>query len=162
MSEQSNFNLNKDKTNQMLENILESCNIPPSSESLDSIMLKRSIEKKPLIALKIIAAIFLVVSVITPLAFRKDPNFSLLTNSRNVAVNTHNLYEDCFIMTLSGSADYSNIYAKKDDGAIIFPDEVDSASGLVIFPYNGEALNISIPTTSGECVQAILHETDKK
>lgn len=156
MSIQTN---NTETASEMLNNILDSCNIPPAAESLDKIMLKRSLEKKPLRILKVTAAFFLVIAVLTPLTFRQDPQFSVLTRSRNVAINSHNLYEDCFIMTLSGSADYKNIYARKNDGAIIFPDQIDRTSGLVIFPYNGEALNIFIPTTGGECIQAVLNES---
>lgn len=143
---------------EMLNNILDSCNIPPSSDSLETIMQKRMVEKLPLHILKIVSVVFLVISVLVPLAFKKDPSFDVINSSKTVAVTSHTLYEDCFVMTLSGLADYANIYSKKSNGAIIYPDIIDQDAGLVIFPYNGESLNIYIPTTSGECIQAVLHE----
>lgn len=156
--EQQNYNIDKNTANDLLNNVLDSCNIPPSSKSIEKIMLKRSIEVKPIIFFKYISIILLLFCICTPLLFRPDPTFSLVTKSKNVVVSSHNLYEGFFVMSLSGEADYKNIYAKKDDGAIIFPDTSDSSTGVVIFPYNGDSLNIYIPTMSGECIQAVLHE----
>lgn len=159
MADQTKVTLDKKAANNILNNVLESCNIPPSSESMDKIMKKRAIERTPLIVLKYIALVFLIVAAISPLFFRRDPDFKVVSASKTVVVSSHSLYDDCFIMVLTGAADYKNISAKKNDGAVIFPDTVDSSSGLVIFPYNGDALNIYIPTLSGECIQAVLNET---
>lgn len=158
MSDNYNNIADKETANELLNNIFESCNISPSSKSLDTVMKKRQAERRPLFIMKMVSAIFLVLTVLTPLAFRRDPSFDIVSSSKTVAVTSHSLYDDCFVMTLSGDADYSNIYAKKNDGAIIFPDKLETSSGLVIFPYNGNELNIYIPTASGECIQAILHE----
>jgi len=160
MSDQTKIVLDKEEASNILNNVLDTCNISPSQDSLDKIMKKRAREKRPLAILKYIAALFLIVAVISPLFFKRDKDFKVVTASKTVAVSSHSLYEDCFIMILTGDADFKNIHAKKNDGAVIFPDEVDKASGLVIFPYNGDALNIYIPTNSGECIQAVLNETN--
>lgn len=153
------YNLDNSTANELLNNVLDSCNIPPSPKSLDEVMFKRNLEKKPLAFAKYLAVLFLILVVISPLFFKRDPNFSVVTTSKHVAVSSHALYEDCFVMTLTGSADYDSIYARKNDGAYIFPDSIDNTSGLVIFPYNGDALNIYIPTKNGETIQAVLNET---
>lgn len=158
MSEQPNYNIDKNTANDLLSNVLQSCNIPSPSKSIDQIMLKRSLEVRPIIFLKFVSIILLIVCICAPLCFKPDPSFSLVTKSKNVIVASHNLYNECFVMSLSGEADYKNIYARKNDGAIIFPDTSDSSTGIVIFPYNGDSLNIYIPTMSGECIQAVLHE----
>lgn len=161
MLEHPNYNLDSDAANALLNNVLDSCNIPPSSKTIEEVVLKRELERKPISILKYIAIVFLVLSVLAPLCFNKDPQFSVIEASKTVAVTSHTLYEDCFVMTLSGDADYGNINSRKNDGALIFPDKIDEASGLVIFPYNGEALNIYIPTKSGGCIQAVLNEIKK-
>ena len=158
MANQNKYNLDKEVANDMLNNILDSCNIPPSSEDIETVMLKKDLERKPLSALLHLAAFFLLLTMLCPLAFKKDPNFSLVKSSKTVAVTDHILYDDCFVMTITGSADYKNIKAAKNDGALLFPDIIDESTGLIIFPYDGEALNIYIPTNSGECIQAVLNE----
>lgn len=161
MSENHNYSLDKNTANDMLSDILDSCNIPPSQDSLDDVMIKRQLEKKPLAILKYLAILFLLIAVVSPLFFKADPQFSIVKPAKNVVISSHSLYDDCFIMTLTGSADYNAIYSKKADGAIIYPDKIDPASGLVIFPYSGDMLNIYIPTINGECIQAVLNETNQ-
>lgn len=158
MSETTKHSLDKNQANELLNNVLDSCNIPPSSKTLNETMIQSKLARKPLGILKFVAVIFIILAVISPLFFRKDPDFALVKGAETVAVSSHILYDDCFILSLTGDADYSNINAKKNDGAIIFPDKIDEATGLVIFPYNGEALNIYIPAKSGGCIQAVLNE----
>ncbi|MDO4187863.1 MAG: hypothetical protein Q4D29_02635 [Lachnospiraceae bacterium] len=158
MANLDNYNLDKSKANDMLNNILDSCNIPPSSENIETIMMKKKLERKPLVILLHIAVLFLILVVLSPLAFKEDPNFTVIKTSKTVVVADHVLYDDCFVLTLSGAADYKNIHAAKYDGALIYPDVIDETTGLVIFPYKGDALNIYIPTNSGECIQAVLNE----
>lgn len=159
MSEQHNYSLDKQTANDLLNNVLDSCNIPPSPKTIESLILKRKLEKKPIVILMHIAFLFLIIAICTPLFFRGDSDFQIVSGSKNVVVSSHMLYDDCFVMTLSGGADYAGIHAKKDDGSIIYPDTYDPATGLVIFPYNGASLNIYIPTVNGECIQAVLHES---
>lgn len=159
MAKEPNYSLDRAKANEMLNNILDNCNLPPSSETLEADIFMANMQRRRLSVCKFLAIVFLIAAVMSPLLFKADPQFKILTSSKTVAVSSHILYDDCFVMTLSGSADYSNIYAKKNDGAIIFPDQSDSSTGVVIFPYDAEALNIYIPTQNGECIQAILNET---
>lgn len=158
MLERENHNLDKETANDMLSNILDSCHIPPLSEDIESVMRKKNLERKNLAILLHVGILFLILVMLSPLAFKKDPSFTIEKTSKTVAVTDHVLYDDCFVLTLSGDADYKNIYAAKEDGAIIVPDLLDKTTGLIIFPYNGEPLNIYIPTNSGECIQAVLNE----
>lgn len=159
MQDKPNYTLDKATADNMLNNILDNCNISPSSEVASTEIKRRSRQRSNIRVCKILAALFLVITVLAPLAFKRDPKFTIITSSKTVAVSSHNLYDDCFIMTLSGDADFDNIHAKKNDGAIIFPSIVEKDTGIVIIPYNGEALNIYIPTKTGECIQALLNET---
>lgn len=158
MSNNSKYTLDKDVANGLLNNVLDSCNIPPSSDSLNERMIKSSLERKPLGIFKFIAVVFVILAIISPLAFKADESFSLIKRSETVVVTSHILYDNCFILTLSGDADYTDITAKKNDGAIIFPDQIDETTGLVIFPYDGEALNIYIKAKNGGYIQAVLNE----
>jgi hypothetical protein len=75
-----------------------------------------------------------------------------------ISVTSHYLDEEneCFVMTVSGSnVNYEGIYAKKDDGSIIYPIETDS-DGTVKFHFESGTLNIFIPDTEGGVVQAVL------
>lgn len=155
---QKNYNIDKDTANDLLNSVLDSCNIPQPSKPMDKMILKRNLNVKPFKILKYVSVLLLIFCICAPLFFKPDPSFSLIQSSNTVVVSSHSLYENCFIMTLSGDADYKNIYAKKEGGAIIFPDTSDSLTGVVVFPYNGDPLNIFIPTMSGECIQAVLHE----
>jgi len=154
----SKAKLNQDKANEILNNVFDSCNIPPSSKSFEEIMAENYRKRIPLAVYKFIATLFMFAAVLVPFLFKPDPNFRLTAYDKNVVVTSHNLYDSCFIMTLTGSADYDNIYAKKNNGAIIFPEKADESAGLVIFPYDGDDLNIYIHTNNGGCIQAVLAE----
>jgi len=156
--DQKNFDLDKNTADDILHNVLDTCRIQPSEESVDRLMLRRNIQKSTLSVFKFIAIIFLILAILCPLTFKRDPAFSLISSSKNVTITSHTLYDSCFIMILSGSVEYSGIHAKKDNGSLIYPDAYDVSTGSVIFPYDGDALNIYIPSTSGECIQAVLAE----
>lgn len=158
MSENPKLNLNRETASELLNNVLDNCDIPASTKSLDEMMLRSALARKPLRFAKFIAVIFVIIAVLSPLAFKSDPDFVLINSAKSVAVSSHILYDDCFILTLTGDADFTNINAKKNNGAIIYPDQIDESTGLVVFPYNGEELNIYIPSRSGGCIQAVLYE----
>jgi len=158
MSNNTKYTLDKETANGLLNNVLDSCNIPPSSDSLNERMLKSSLERKPIVFFKALAVFCMIVAIISPLAFKADETFSLVKKSNNVAISSHILYENCFILTLTGDVDYTDVKAKKNDGAIIFPDQIDETTGLVIFPYDGDALNIYIKARNGGYIQAVLNE----
>jgi len=150
--------INTADANNILNNVFDSCNVPPSAESFDDLVAKSRRKMRPIRIHRTIATIFLFFVILSPLFFRADSSFSLKSGLDTVAVSSHSLYENCFTMTLTGDADYDKIYAKKNDGAIIFPDTIDSAKGVVIFPYDGDPLNIYIPSINGGCIQAVLSE----
>ena len=153
---QNNKNLDKDTANNILNNVLDTISVPQPEYTVDSLMEKRRFIKLNMLVLRILATIFLILVVISPLAYKGDPDFSLITSSKNVAIMSHDLYDTYFVMSITGSADYTNIRATKGDGAIIYPDKCDPQTGTVSFPFTGEEINIFIPTTNGECIQAVL------
>ena len=59
-------------------------------------------------------------------------------------------------MRLAGTdIDYEGIYAKKENGTVIYPIETDNG-GTVKFRFESGTLNIFIPDTEGGVVQAVL------
>ena len=154
----NNVKPNIDNANLILNNIFDSCDMPKPSKSLNELSAETRRKIRPLIFHRVIAIIFLFIVVLTPLFFKADPNFMLSSASKTVVVTSHALYSDCFIMTLTGDADYDNIYATKNDGAIVYPERIDRGIGVVVFPYDGCEMNIFIPSTNGGCIQAVLSE----
>jgi hypothetical protein len=76
----------------------------------------------------------------------------------DITVTEHHIDENeqCFVMTLSGTnIDYEGIYAKKEDGSVIYPISTDP-DGTVRFHFENGTLNIYIPDTEGGIVQAVL------
>lgn len=151
---------NIDNANLILNNVFDSCNVPKSSKPLNEFSAETRKKLRPLIFHRSIAILFLFIAILTPLFFKADPDFMLQTASRTVVVSSHSLYSDCFIMTLTGDADYDNIYAKKSDGAIIYPSRIERGIGVVIFPYDGSELNIYIPSIDGGSIQAVLSSNE--
>lgn len=152
------YKLNSKEAEKLLYNVLDSCNIPQPSGSLEATIRKKALKKQTIAFCTFLAALFLILVIFSPLAFKRDSHFKIVQGSKEVSISSHTLYDDFFVMTLKGDVDYDNIYSRKNNGAYIFPDTVDSESGLVIFPYNGDALNIYIPSKGGECIQAVLNE----
>ena len=78
MKKKSNYRLDKEKADEMLNNILDTCNLPPTSDTLETDMLIHSLQRRKIFVFKIIAIFFLIATVISHLYFRTDPKFILL------------------------------------------------------------------------------------
>lgn len=151
--------LDQNTANGILQNVFEECNVTPNEVPFDKIMLRSIAETKGVRFFKYFAVAILILVIASPLAFKQSNNFGLVNSARSVSIENHALYEHYFILTLSGTAiDYNAIYAKKADGAYIYPDSIDKKAGLVIFPYDGDSLNIYITSLNGEVIHAVLAE----
>ena len=152
-------NLDKNTANGILQNVFEECDITPNEVPFDKILLRSMAETKGVRFSKYFAVVILVLVIMAPLAFKQSDIFGLVEPARTVSIENHALYEHYFVLTLGGTnIDYDGIYAVKPDGAYIYPDSIDKKAGLVIFPYDGETLNIYITSGNGEVIHAILAE----
>ena len=91
MKKKSTYRLDKEKADEMLNNILDTCNLPPTSDTLETDMLIHSLQRRKIFVFKIIAIFFLIVAVISPLFFKADPSFMLINSSKTVVVASHML-----------------------------------------------------------------------
>ena len=57
---------------------------------------------------------------------------------------------------------YEAIYAKNNEGIVIFPTNIDEADGLVTFPYKNEELTIHITDKHDHTLDAVLSGTLNK
>lgn len=156
------YNMDMNTANQTLQNVFAACNQQPNTIPFDKLMLKGLAQTALVSACKWIAAAFLVLVLVSPLAFQSS-DFSVSSKGfrESIAITDHQLYADEFKMVLNGSdIDYNNIYAKKPDGTFVFPSSINVANDtlIVTIPYEGVSLNIYIPDKNGKVLQAILSE----
>lgn len=158
------YSMDMDTANQTLQNVFAACNQQPNTIPFDKLVLKGLAQTTLVKGCKWSAAGFLLLVLLAPLAFRNtDFTVSSRGFGQQIAIEDHQLYENYFIMRLSGeNVDYDNIYAKKTDGTVVFPSSVDPAERSVVIPYDGSSLNIYIPDSSGNVLQAILSERTNK
>ena len=132
------YSINKKAANEALQNVFAACEQEPNTQSLDAL---------------------LILILFCPMVFYMAGKESgEKPHKADIAVTSHYLDEEneCFVMTVSGSdIDYEGIYAKKDDGSIVYPMETGS-DGTVRFHFESGTLNIFIPDTEGGVVQAVL------
>lgn len=156
------YNMDMNTANQTLQNVFAACSQAPNTVPFDKLMLKGLAQTALVTACKWIAAGFLLLILVAPLAFRNS-DFSVSSKSfrESISITDHQLYEHEFKMVLNGSdVDYDNIYAKKPDGTFVFPSSVNISNDtmIVTIPYDGISLNIYIPDKNGKTLQAILSE----
>ena len=122
--------------------------------------LKKNIANTTLVKFgKWISIALLVLILFCPVVFYIEGKESKTQyHKTNISVTGHYLDEenDCFVMQLTGDdIDYEGIYAKKENGTVIYPIETDNG-GTVKFRFESGTLNIFIPDTEGGVVQAVL------
>ena len=153
------YSINKNAANEALQNVFAACDQTPNTQSLDVLLLKNIANTTLVKSGKWMSAVLLVLILLCPLVFywegRSVPE---TTHKADITVTDHYMDEDngCFVMKLSGSdIDYNGIYARKDDGTVVYPIEADT-DGTVRFRFESGTLNIFIPDTEGGIVQAVL------
>lgn len=154
------YSMDMNTANQTLQNVFAACNQQPNTIPFDKLVLKGLAQTTLVKFCKWSAAVFLLLVLLAPLTFR-NPDFIVSSKGfgQQIAIEDHQLYEDHFIMRLSGeNVDYDNIYAKKPDGTVVFPSSADPSERSVVIPYDGSSLNIYIPDNSGNVLQALLSE----
>ena len=153
------YSINKKAANEALQNVFAACEQTPNTQSLDALLFK-NIANTTLVKLgKWLSIALMLLILMCPLVFYmagKDQQEK--SHETDITVTSHYLDQEneCFVMTLEGSdIDYDGIYAKKDDGSVIYPVETDR-NGTVKFHFESGTINIFIPDTEGGVVQAVL------
>lgn len=152
--------INKKAANDTLQSVFEACEQEPNSKPLELIQAW-AIANTTIVKVGMWMSVALLVMVLVmPLAFvssREADNG--LGEVDNVKVVEHYLDvdNDCFVMVLYGNGiDYNGIYALRDDGRTVFPQEIDEDNHTVKIPFVEGNLNIYIPKSDGTFLQAVL------
>lgn len=153
------YSINRKAANEALQNVFAACEQTPNTQSLDALLFKNIANTTLVKAGKWMSVVLLVLILLSPVAFymARDDGSSR-PHKTDITVTNHYLDEEngCFVMQITGSnIDYDGIYAKRENGAIIYPVDSDR-SGTVRFRFEKGTLNIYIPDTEGGIVQAVL------
>ena len=157
------YSINRKAANEALQNVFEACEQTPNTQSLDALLFKNIANTTLVKAGKWMSVALLVLILLSPTVFYyAGSHTSSKPHKTDITVTSHYLDREnnCFVMELSGTnIDYDGIYAKKENGSVIYPVETDE-SGVVKFRFESGTLNIFIPDTEGGIVQAVLSKTD--
>lgn len=163
------YNMDKQTANAILQNVFAAGEQLPNTTPFDKLVLRGMAQTTLVTSCMWTAIVMLVLVLVCPFAFRaNDLNVSNAASVKSVQIVAHQLYSDEFVMVLEGSTiDYQSIYSRKADGNIVFPTHIRFVNGLngatnieVTFPYDGDALNIYIPDSNGEVLQAVLSQRE--
>ena len=149
------------EADETLQSIFDACDVSHNTIPFDKVILKSKVETKIIHGFIHLAVFFLFLAIICPLFFKQDSNFKIMnsTPGQPVVIIDHQLYENSFAMSLTGNGiKYDEVNGIKENGAIVFPKTIDEAKGIVVIPYDGDALSINIPTIDGYVLHAILNE----
>ncbi len=153
------YSINRKAANEALQNVFAACDQTPNTQSLDALLFKNIANTTLVKAGKWMSVGLLVLILLSPTVFymagKQNTGSAHVTD---ITVTDHYLDEESgsFVMKLKGTdIDYDGIYAKKEDGSILYPSETDP-EGTVKFHFESGTLNIFIPDTEGGVVQAVL------
>ncbi len=141
-----------------LQNVLKECNKEPNTVPFDRLVHMNTVNVAFAKICRIASLCLLVLISVSPLAFI-DTGFSVKNTGimEKIIVADHELYSDHFVIYLNGdNIKYDEIFAVKSDGDYVFPSSMNRETGEVVFPFEGQTLNIYIPDSNGKVLQAIL------
>ena len=156
------YNMDMTTANNILQNVFAAEQQSPNTIPFDAIVLKSKAHTTLVTSCMWIGIIMLCLTILSPLAFRgQDLKVTDYSNAKGLQIVEHKLFTEEFVMMVSGSKlDYQKIYATKNDGTVVFPSRIRfiNDNTEVTIPYDGDALNLFIPDTDGNIIQAILSE----
>lgn len=152
--------MSRKAADETLQNVFLACNKAPNSVSLERLVIRSLIKSTFSTVCMIICHIFLILVIFSPLAFVEKGFRVDRAMSADVAIVNHMLYEDKFVIVVSGDDMKKNdIYGKLRDSTLIKPEDIsanDDGTYTVVFPYHNEDFAIYIPTSSGGTIKAVL------
>ena len=153
------YSINRKAANEALQNVFAACDQTPNTQSLDALLFKNIANTTLVKTGKWLSVGLLVLILLSPTVFYlAGQNAQKAPHKTDITITDHYLDKENerFVMILSGTnIDYDGIYAKKEDGSLLFPVETDP-DGVVKFHFESGTLNIFIPDTEGGVVQAVL------
>ena len=146
------YELDMNTANNALQNILSTCNQPVNTIPFDKLVLRKKINAASYNRLIVATAVIFVLTFLSPSEFNEKlftPAPAELTldyvenNVLSLKFTGDNiLYDEAFMETLSGE--------------IIEPLSVDSAKGVISFPFLTEEANIYVPVSGGETIHLLF------
>lgn len=161
MADVKKYTMDMTEANNTLQNIFDACDVSHNTVPFDKIVIKQKESTRYIKYARILAIVFLILVVMSPLCFKNDSGLTIDYKSdiHTITVIEHQLYNNSFVMRLNGkNIDYNNIFAIKSDGAIVYPTSVDETTGSITLPYDGSALSITITDFDGHTLNAVLAE----
>ena len=153
------YNMKKSVANETLQNVFAACNKTPNSTNFDLLIFKGIAQTTLVSTCKWIATGLIFVTLVAPVSLI-NTDFKVDTGgiaSDKILVKNHELYSDCFILYLQGeNIKYDSIYAKDNEGNVLFPQSTDTTNQVVVFPYSDKSLTIYIPDSDGHTLTARL------
>lgn len=153
------YSINKKAANEALQNVFAACEQTPNTQSLDFLLFKNIANTTLVKTGKWISIALMILVLLCPLVFYMAQDKGKTGSHKpDIVVTNHYLdsENDCFVMELSGTGIYyDGIYAKREDGSVIYPIEA-RPDGTVKFRFKSGTINIFIPDTEGGIVQAVL------
>lgn len=153
------YSINKKAANEALQNVFAACEQTPNTQSLDALLFKNIANTTLVKTGKWISIALMILVLLSPGVFYvAGKEHKAAVHKPDIKVVNHYLDKEneCFVMELSGTGIYyEGIYAKTEDGAVIYPIET-SPDGIVKLHFESGTLNIYIPDTEGGIVQAVL------
>ncbi len=153
------YSINKKAANEALQKVFAACEQEPNTQSLDSLLFKNIANTTLVKTGKWISIALMILVLLCPTVFYvAGKGADHKAHKADITVTNHYLDEEneCFVMELSGQdIYYEGIYAKTEDGTVMYPIE-SGPDKTVKFHFEGGTLNIFIPDTEGGVVQAVL------
>lgn len=147
-----------------LRNVFASCNIKIQTESVQKLYQKQQREMRTFRMLMILSVVCLVSLLLLPILFptshvriSEDPQ-----SDASISVVQHHLENDIFYITMSGDEiDYEHIEIIDPAGNSVPMISVDPKSKTLVFPFEGDELNIIIPDKDGKELHLLLSPKEK-
>ncbi|HKM04727.1 MAG TPA: hypothetical protein VJZ04_09135 [Lachnospiraceae bacterium] len=124
--------------NETLQNVFSACDKEPNTIPFDKILLKQKPETKLLSLGKWLTLFMLIITFLSPLAFRPSPaDVSQLNNvNKNLTLLSHYIADNCLYLEFSNNTfDYEKSYMQTSDGELYKPISIDPISNIIVFPY---------------------------
>lgn len=157
------YTMDMTTANNILQNVFIAGDMEPNTIPFDKIVLRSKAKTTLVTACMWIGVVMLLLTLLSPLAFTSQQELKITQDEtdESVRIVSHQLYTSEFVMMIEGNKlDYRNVYAAKSDGSIIYPSRIRFVNDNteITIPYDGAELNIYIPDTDGNVIQAILSE----
>lgn len=166
MSSKTNkYTLDAKAADDMLQNILKSCDIKPNDIPLNVLEVRHAHKFVYLHILRLVCAILFILTLISPFAFVR-PAEKMVVEHRalhNLNIIEHKHEGDYFYITLNSDfqVDVESSFIQTDSGFESGVCEFNIQTNQIVFPYPSENSTLYIYTIDGELLQLYLQVLQK-